>query len=147
MVVLTRNCLIVGALNIVVLPPQIARGLRYLHSKEIVHMDMKSPNVLIWHFPSPEKRVQEASRVVIKIADCGISKLSTGLTMRVPNTTPIGTPGFMAPELFGEVGKVISSEKVRRNGSVTASHLSRVLFFMATLRVGMSLRLTSLSDQ
>ena len=96
---------------------QIAQGLEYLHLHQVVHMDMKSPNVLIWHFPSPqdsrETRVEQARNVLIKIADYGISQVSTALTMRVPNN-PIGTPGFMAPELFDKAGLVISSEKVSK---------------------------------
>ena len=77
---------------------------------------MKSPNILVWHFPSPydnrKIRVRQAGNVWVKIADYGISQVSTGLTMRVPNS-PIGTPGFMAPELFENPGQEVSSEKVR----------------------------------
>ena len=76
---------------------------------------MKSPNVLVWHFPSPHDsrsmRIRQAGNVWIKIADYGISQVSTGLTLRV-GTSPVGTPGFMAPELFDKVGQEISSEKV-----------------------------------
>ena len=95
---------------------QIAQGLEYLHSHQVVHLDMKSPNVLIWHFPSPrdnrQVRIRQAGNVLIKIADYGISEVSTtGLTLRVDNK-PVGTPGFMSPELFDRAGQVISSEKV-----------------------------------
>lgn len=79
---------------------------------------MKSPNVLIWHFPSPDDshhvRITQAGNVWIKIADYGISKVSTGLTMKVDNY-PEGTPGFIAPEMFNQAGQVVSSEKVRRS--------------------------------
>ena len=95
---------------------QIAKGLEYLHQHQVVHLDMKSPNVLVWYFPSPHDsrsmRVRQAGNVWIKIADYGISQVSTGLTLRVGNS-PVGTPGFMAPELFDKVGQEISSEKVR----------------------------------
>ena len=78
---------------------------------------MKSPNVLIQHFPSPKDnravRIREAGNVLVKIADYGISQVSTDLTMRVDN--PVGTPGFMAPELFDRAGLIISSVKVRRS--------------------------------
>ena len=83
---------------------------------QVVHLDMKSPNVLIWQFPSPRDkrqiRIHQSGEVLIKIADYGISQVSTGLTLRVDNS-PVGTPGFMAPELFDRAGQVISSEKVR----------------------------------
>ena len=95
---------------------QITAGLDYLHQHQVVHLDMKSPNVLVWHFPSPydsrQTRVRQAGNVWLKIADYGISQVSTGLTMRVANS-PIGTPGFMAPELFDNPGQEVSSEKVR----------------------------------
>ncbi len=77
---------------------------------------MKSPNVLAWHFPSPhasrQQRVRQAGNVWLKIADYGISQVSTGLTIRVGNN-PVGTPGFMAPELFEHPGQEVSAEKVR----------------------------------
>ena len=95
--------------------PQIAKGLEYLHQHQVVHLDVKSPNVLVWYFPSAHDsrsmRVRQAGNVWIKIADYGISQVSTGLTLRV-GTSPVGTPGFMAPELFDKVGQEISSEKV-----------------------------------
>jgi serine/threonine protein kinase len=57
-------------------------------------------------------RVRQAGNVWIKIADYGISQVSTGLTLRV-GTSPVGTPGFMAPELFDKIGQEISAEKVQ----------------------------------
>ena len=76
---------------------------------------MKSPNILVWHFPAPNlsrsSRVRQAGNVWIKLADYGISQVSTGFTLRVGNS-PVGTPGFMAPELFDRVRQDVSSEKV-----------------------------------
>ena len=94
---------------------QIAEGLEYLHSNQVVHLDMKSSNVLIWHFPSPrgdrETRVKQAGNVLIKITDYGISRISTGLSLKVGHS-PVGTPGYMAPELFDRVGQTVSADKV-----------------------------------
>ena len=50
--------------------------------------------------------------------------MSTGLTLRVGNS-PVGTPGFMAPELFDKVGQEISSEKVRREEGERATRRER----------------------
>jgi serine/threonine protein kinase/ankyrin repeat protein/GTPase SAR1 family protein len=93
---------------------QIADGLNYLHRHQIVHLDMKSPNVLVWEFPyftSRRDRVRHAGNVKLKIADYGISQVSTSLMMRV-TTSPVGTPGYMAPELFNSTGQEIYSTKV-----------------------------------
>ena len=72
-------------------------------------------NSLVWYFPSPrdsrQLRVRQAGNVWIKLADYGISQVSTGFTLRVGNS-PVGTPGFMAPELFERAGQEVSSEKV-----------------------------------
>lgn len=97
---------------------QIAQGLEYLYSNQVGYRDIKSPNVLIWHFPSPQDsrqvRIRQSGNVWIKITDFGIG-VSCGLTMKV-NNIPVGTPGFMAPEMFGKAGQIISSEKVRERG-------------------------------
>ena len=97
---------------------QIAQGLKYLHSHQVVHLDMKSPNVLIWRFPSPrdtwQVRSRRSERVWIKIADYGISRISTGLSLKV-DSSPVGTPGYMAPELFDRAGQIVSAVKVKGN--------------------------------
>ena len=86
---------------------------------------MKSPNVLVWYFPSAEcshsDRVRHAGNVWLKLADYGISQVSTGFVMRVRNT-PVGTPGYMAPELFEQLGQQVSSEKVSSLDSLTHTH-------------------------
>ena len=97
---------------------QIASGLGYLHMQQIVHRDMKSGNVLVWHFPSGrlsrEKRVEIAGHVWLKLADYGTSEVFTKPMMKL-SASPVGTPGYMAPELFGNVGQEISTEKVCTN--------------------------------
>ena len=83
---------------------------------QIVHRDMKSGNVLVWHFPSAhmtrEKRIAQAGNVWLKLADLGISKVSVKLTFNVSPSLRTGTSGYMAPELFGTIGHEISAEKV-----------------------------------
>ena len=75
---------------------------------------MKSPNVLVWNFPVPSlphnDRITQAGNVLLKIADYGISQISTSMVMRTGQNT--GTPGFMAPELFEQQGQEIMADKV-----------------------------------
>jgi hypothetical protein len=77
---------------------QVARGLEYLHRKEtdasghvtkpcVLHRDLKSANILM-----------KADTTVVKIADFGLSR--TIATSRMATTSSIGTPLFMAPEVF-----------------------------------------------
>ena len=107
----------------------MAKGLQFLHQHQIVHLDMKSPNVLIWYFPSADSKYQDrvryAGNVWLKLADYGISQVSTGFVMRV-RSSPVGTPGYMAPELFDQLGQQVSSEK--------ASVYLHVLTYIPSLR-------------
>ena len=65
----------------------IARGMRFLHSRSIIHRDMKSLNVLL----DKDKRA--------KICDFGFSKQTEDDEANVM-TMNIGTPHWMAPELL-----------------------------------------------
>lgn len=65
---------------------QIALGLEYLHSKSIIHRDIKPHNILL-----------TTNRKTIKIADFGFAKIigSDALT-----ETMCGSPMYMAPEII-----------------------------------------------
>jgi hypothetical protein len=63
----------------------IARGMRFLHSRQIVHRDMKSLNILL----DSDNRV--------RICDFGFSRQASDDS---PMTQGIGTPHWMAPELL-----------------------------------------------
>ena len=88
--------------------------MNYLHEHQIAHLDIKSPNILVWKFPlqfgSCHDRLDHATEVLVKIADYGTSQWST-LDGIVANSS-VGTPGYMAPELFSHQGQEISSSKV-----------------------------------
>lgn len=64
-----------------------ARGLEYLHSRKIVHLDIKPSNILIAHDWSA------------KLGDVGLSKHITNSQVR--SETGMGTFAYAAPELLG----------------------------------------------
>ena len=86
----------------------------YLHQHDIAHLDIKSPNILVWKFPlqfsSRQDRLKHATEVHVKIADYGTSLISTLHGIKAKNS--VGTPGYMAPELFSQKRQEISSDKV-----------------------------------
>jgi len=75
---------------------QVCRGVAFLHSKNVVHRDLKPDNVLI----------DSAGRA--KLCDFGLSRLMVGgggggaegvQRQMMMMTTAVGTPAYMAPEL------------------------------------------------
>ncbi|KAF3631722.1 putative glucan endo-1,3-beta-glucosidase-like [Capsicum annuum] len=64
----------------------IARGLSYLHSKKVVHRDVKSTNLVL----DKEGRV--------KIIDFGVSQVEASSPINM--TAETGTIGYMAPEVL-----------------------------------------------
>jgi hypothetical protein len=71
---------------------QLLDGLAVAHARGIVHRDIKPPNVILTR--------DETGAEVPKILDFGVSKQLTEMS-RTLDGTAIGTPGYMAPELFG----------------------------------------------
>ncbi|KAM3370578.1 hypothetical protein ACQJBY_018108 [Aegilops geniculata] len=65
----------------------IAIGVEYLHNKEVIHRDLKLPNILLDHELKP------------KIADFGTAKLFID---DQTNPTLVQTPGYIAPEYARE---------------------------------------------
>ena len=66
---------------------QIAEGLDYAHSQGIIHRDFKPSNVLL------------DGQGNAYLADFGIAKVSEA-TMQLTGSGVIGTPAYMAPEMF-----------------------------------------------
>ncbi|KAJ5730855.1 Tetratricopeptide-like helical [Penicillium malachiteum] len=71
---------------------QILEGLGMMHENAFTHRDLKPNNILIKSHPPNEWWV--------KIADFGISK-RIGEDLGTASSTLRGTPGYMAPELYG----------------------------------------------
>jgi hypothetical protein len=79
---------------------QTARGLRYLHSKGIVHRDVKSKNILVKHLIDVPELQYKEGYLTVKLTDFGTSKIKNSITRRSHQTSNIGTTRWMAPEVF-----------------------------------------------
>ncbi|REJ72048.1 MAG: serine/threonine protein kinase [Planctomycetota bacterium] len=71
-----------------VLTAQIAEGLAAAHRSDILHRDLKPDNILLTH------------RGIPKIGDFGLAKRVAADRAEGPHDELVGTPNFMAPELF-----------------------------------------------
>lgn len=67
---------------------QICLGVYYLHSKNIIHADLKPTNILLF--------IDSNGKIRVKITDFGMSKLYIGDKL----TCKYGTPTFIAPEYY-----------------------------------------------
>ncbi|KXZ46120.1 hypothetical protein GPECTOR_47g398 [Gonium pectorale] len=76
----------------------IARGLEYLHPT-VVHRDLKPGNVLVNNPGTPQ--------MVAKLSDFGLSRLRTTVAA-VTQNVEVGTPEFMAPELYSVTNNVVT---------------------------------------
>ena len=91
---------------------QIIFGLKYLHSNDIIHRDIKSNNIFV------DKNDN------IKIGDFGISKILTNYLNYAQ--TIIGTPYYLAPEIL---------KRIRYNSKVDIWSLGVILYELITLSV------------
>ena len=68
----------------------VARGLHFLHSNRVVHLDLKSPNILL------------TRHGVAKIGDIGMARIRSAHTRTLHRSElgAIGTSAWAAPELI-----------------------------------------------
>jgi Protein tyrosine and serine/threonine kinase/C-terminal of Roc, COR, domain len=100
----------------------IASGMHFLHSAQMIHRDLKSPNVLLHGETLPDGTYY----LVAKVADFGLSRntlLSSSLKAKV-----VDNPTWLAPEIMGKKPYTHKSD-VYSFGVILYELLTRLSFF------------------
>jgi serine/threonine protein kinase len=75
----------------------VGSALRFIHSQDVLHRDVKPSNVLLTRkMADGSSKSSTLERAEIKLADFGISKI---LEATVNANTVVGTPPYMSPEI------------------------------------------------
>ncbi|TKW35797.2 hypothetical protein SEVIR_2G400400v4 [Setaria viridis] len=83
----------------ITLAMDVAIGMEYLHSKDIIHFDLKCDNLLV--------NLNDPSRPICKVADFGLSKVKQTTMVSVGMR---GTLPWMAPEMLEMSSNMVSTK-------------------------------------
>ena len=108
---------------------QLAEGLEYIHSKKLIHRDIKPGNVLIYVDSTDGK-------ITMKLADFGLSKLVNERGSYTMSGVK-GTYTYLAPELL--LLKLMENEKKLGRGTVKSDVFALGLVFVYLLLDGQHL--------
>jgi len=106
---------------------QLAEGLEYIHSKNLIHRDIKPGNVLIYVDPNTRQ-------ITMKWADFGLSRIVNQRGTFTMSSGFIGTRNWYAPELL----KLITEfqQSIERRGTVKSDVYALGLVFAYLLLNG-----------
>ena len=86
---------------------QLVSALQYMHHSNVLHLDLKPDNMLV--FEDPGARAPQWRRACVKLADFGLSQATTNTTLSVVGADTY-TTNFRAPELvFADRSRTIIS--------------------------------------
>ena len=110
----TRSQMPIPTESKIKLMKQIMNGIHFLHSKDIVHRDIKPGNILI--------KLTEEENALVKLGDFGLSKILDPDDMTSAMSSNVGTLAFKAPEFWDQ--KPGNKVRYHRNVDVYAAGLT-----------------------
>jgi serine/threonine protein kinase len=105
---------------------QLAEGLEYIHSENLIHRDIKPGNVLIYVDPNTRQ-------ITMKLADFGLSKSVNERGSYTMKSGVKGTNTYLAPELLLKLMKI---DETLGRGTVKSDVFALSLVFAYLLLKG-----------